>query len=56
MKTLIIGATGGIGSSLARLLQGRAELWLTGRRAEALAALARETGGRAVPLDLESEL
>lgn len=56
MKTLIIGATGGIGSSLARLLQGKAELWLTGRRAEALAALARETGGRAVPLELENEL
>ncbi|PZA05805.1 MULTISPECIES: SDR family NAD(P)-dependent oxidoreductase [unclassified Meiothermus] len=56
MKTLIIGATGGIGGALARLLQGRAELWLAGRRAEALAALAAETGGRAAPLELGDEL
>jgi NAD(P)-dependent dehydrogenase (short-subunit alcohol dehydrogenase family) len=56
MNSLVIGATGGIGGALARLLGGRGELWLTGRRAEALAALAAETGGQAAPLELGNEL
>jgi len=50
---LVTGATGGLGSAIARTLAGRgASLVLTGRRAEALAPLAAETGGRVVPCDL----
>lgn len=56
VKTLIIGATGGIGGALARLLAGQGEVWLTGRRLEALSALAGELGVRALPLDLGNEL
>jgi len=50
---LVTGATGGLGSAIARALAGRgASVILTGRRADALAPLAAETGGRAIPCDL----
>ena len=40
-KILIVGATGGIGSQTAKLLAGSgAELYLSGRKADQLAALA----------------
>ena len=55
MRVLILGATGGLGSALARRLRGE-ELLLSGRRAEALRALAGEVGGKALPADLEDEL
>ncbi|TFU17514.1 SDR family NAD(P)-dependent oxidoreductase [Thermus tengchongensis] len=55
MRVLILGATGGLGSALARLLRGE-ELLLSARRAEALRALAAEVGGRALPADLSDEL
>ncbi|MET9263091.1 SDR family NAD(P)-dependent oxidoreductase [Amycolatopsis sp. NPDC004079] len=52
-KTLLTGATGGIGRTLARTLAARgADLVLTGRRVELLEPLAAEVGGRAVPADL----
>jgi short-subunit dehydrogenase len=50
---LLTGATGGIGGAVARALAGRgATVVLSGRRAEPLAALAAEIGGRAVAADL----
>jgi short-subunit dehydrogenase len=50
---LLTGATGGIGGAAARALAGRgATVVLSGRRAEPLAALAAEIGGRAVAADL----
>lgn len=50
---LLTGATGGLGQAIARALRGRgASLVLTGRRADVLQPLARETGGRAIPCDL----
>jgi short-subunit dehydrogenase len=50
---LVTGATGGIGQAVARLLGSRgANLVLTGRRAEVLAALASELGARMVACDL----
>lgn len=50
---LLTGATGGLGHAIARALRGRgASLVLTGRRADVLEPLARETAGRAVPCDL----
>lgn len=50
---LLTGASGGLGAAIARALAERgARLVLTGRRADALAALAEETGGRAVSADL----
>jgi NADP-dependent 3-hydroxy acid dehydrogenase YdfG len=50
--TLITGASGGIGSALARALAGTHELILAGRGSERLAALCAEVGGRPLALDL----
>ncbi len=55
MRVLIAGATGGLGGALARALRGE-ELFLVGRRAQALGALAEEVGGRALPADLRDEV
>jgi uncharacterized protein len=50
---LLTGATGGLGEAIARELHGRgAQLILTGRRVEALEALAAELSARALALDL----
>jgi short-subunit dehydrogenase len=50
---LLTGATGGLGHAIARRLhRGGARLVLTGRRTGLLDALAAETGGRAVAVDL----
>lgn len=50
---LLTGASGGLGRAMARALAARgASLVLTGRRSDALASLAAETGGRAVACDL----
>ena len=52
---LVVGATGGIGSQLCRLLsRGDARLALAGRDAARLAALADEVGGSTHPLDATS--
>jgi short-subunit dehydrogenase len=52
---LVTGATGGLGQAIARALHARgASLMLTGRRPDALAALAEETGGTALEADLSS--
>jgi uncharacterized protein len=52
-NVLVTGATGGIGQAIARAFALRgAKLVLTGRRADVLAPLAEETGGRAVACDL----
>jgi short-subunit dehydrogenase len=52
-SVLLTGATGGLGGAIARALVAKgATLVLTGRRADALAAIAAETGGRPVPCDL----
>jgi short-subunit dehydrogenase len=52
-RVLLTGASGGLGTALARRLAAeRCELILTGRRADALAALAAEHGGRALVADL----
>jgi short-subunit dehydrogenase len=52
-RTLLTGATGGLGGALARrLAQEGAELILTGRRADALAALSAELGAEAHVADL----
>ena len=51
--TLVTGASGGLGSAIARACAERgAELVLSGRKPEALGRLARETGGRVVTADL----
>jgi uncharacterized protein len=50
---LLTGASGGLGHAIARGLAARgARLVLTARRAEVLASLAGETGGRALACDL----
>jgi uncharacterized protein len=50
---LLTGASGGIGAATARALATRgATVIVSGRRADALAALADEVGGRAVTADL----
>jgi uncharacterized protein len=52
-NVLVTGATGGIGQAIARAFALRgAKLVLTGRRADVLAPLAEETGGRALACDL----
>jgi cyclic-di-GMP-binding biofilm dispersal mediator protein len=56
MKALVIGATGGIGSAIARLLASRATtLWLSGRNTEKLAELARQLNAHAFPAELSDE-
>lgn len=53
---LVTGASGGIGAATVRLLVGEgAEVIASGRNGEALDALARETGCRALPFDLTDE-
>lgn len=50
---LLSGATGGLGTAIARALAARGAVpVLTGRRAEVLEPLAAETGGRAIAADL----
>jgi short-subunit dehydrogenase len=52
-RALITGASSGIGSAAARLLaRAGARALLTGRDAKALDALAEETGGSALPVEL----
>ncbi|HEY4458235.1 MAG TPA: SDR family NAD(P)-dependent oxidoreductase [Pseudonocardiaceae bacterium] len=52
-RALITGASSGIGSAAARLLaQAGARVLLTGRDATALGALAEETGGSSLALEL----
>jgi short-subunit dehydrogenase len=54
-SVLVTGATGGLGHAIARAFASRgATLMLTGRRADVLASLAEETGGRALACDLAS--
>lgn len=44
-RVLVVGATGGIGSQTAKLLaSGGAQLYLSGRKADALSALGRQLG------------
>ncbi len=54
VNTLIFGATGGIGSSLARILPG--PIILAARNAKKLRELELETGAYAVPTDICNEL
>jgi short-subunit dehydrogenase len=52
-QVLITGATGGLGTAIARRLRGEgAELVLSGRRADVLEPLAAELGARVIPADL----
>lgn len=56
MKTLVIGATGGIGLALARLLAGKAQrIYVSGRNSEKLLALAQELNATAIVADLSDE-
>jgi len=58
-KVLLIGATGGIGASLAKLLHGSgANVYITGRNAEKLSITGEQTGipaGRQFQLDITHE-
>jgi cyclic-di-GMP-binding biofilm dispersal mediator protein len=54
MNTVILGATGGIGSALARAATG--PLMLGARNINALRTLARELGAYEVPVDVTREL
>ena len=54
MATLVIGATGGIGSALARGWKGE-KLWLSGRNEDKLNALAAELGATPLRADLGYE-
>ncbi|MBW0176479.1 SDR family oxidoreductase [Sediminibacterium sp.] len=58
-KVLLIGATGGIGASLAKLLHGSgANVYITGRNAEKLSVAGEQTGipaGRQFQLDITHE-
>lgn len=58
-KVLLIGATGGIGASLVKLLQGSgANVYITGRNAEKLSVIGEQTGipaGRRFQLDITNE-
>jgi NADP-dependent 3-hydroxy acid dehydrogenase YdfG len=52
---LVTGATGGIGAAAARAVAARgAAVIVSGRRAEALEAVAAEVGGRALVADLSA--
>jgi len=52
-RALVTGANGGIGQAIVRALHGAgAEVVVTGRRADALATLARDVGARVVVADL----
>ena len=54
---LLTGATGGIGQAIARAVAARGgQLILTGRRVEALDALAAELGARALAVDLSDRV
>lgn len=53
---LVTGASGGIGgATVRRLVADGADVIASGRSTDALDALARETGARVLPFDLESE-
>lgn len=53
---LVIGATGGIGSALVRLLASKAQkIWISGRNLEKLSSLARELNATAIVADLSEE-
>jgi short-subunit dehydrogenase len=52
-RTLVTGATGGLGGAIARACAARgAQLIITGRRAEPLSALAAALGAKSVVADL----
>jgi NADP-dependent 3-hydroxy acid dehydrogenase YdfG len=52
-RTLVTGATGGLGAAIARACVARgAQLIITGRREEPLSALAAELGAQCVVADL----
>lgn len=56
MKALVVGATGGIGSAIARLLANRTQtLWVSGRNSEKLITLAQELNATAIVADLSDE-
>lgn len=56
MRTLIVGATGGIGAAAARAFAAQSgPLWLSARHRERLETLAAELGAEARPADLGYE-